>query len=93
MAASKRDKRVERNRPAIDADQNTDWRGLRQCVERSGTGCANVRQSGFVRLAKKMTKVIPRDSDEVGGCRNAYPDVAEDLAEGIAAQAKAGRAS
>ena len=29
-----------------------------------------------------MTKVILRGSDEVVGCRNAYPECAEGLAEG-----------
>jgi hypothetical protein len=41
-----------------------------------------VRQSGFARLLEKMTKVIFRDTDEVGGCRNASPEFAEGLAEG-----------
>jgi len=29
---------------------------------------------------KKITKVIPGHSDEVGGCRNAYPGLADGLA-------------
>ena len=83
MAASKRDMRLERNRTGGGADLGSYWRGLGQSVERSGTDCAKVRQSGFRELIKKMTKVIFPGSDEVGGCRNASPEVAEGWGEGI----------
>jgi hypothetical protein len=34
------------------------------------------------KALKNMTKVILAGTDEMGGCRNAYPEVTEGLADG-----------
>jgi hypothetical protein len=73
-AAPDRDSRLNGNGTAADADSNSVCRTLRQRVKRSCTCCRGARQTGIARLLERMTKVIPRRSDEGGGCRNALPE-------------------
>ena len=80
-AGSKRDKSVQRNGTAVEAHWDSGWRILGQRMNGTGTGCIEARQRGPGAFIEFMTKVIFAGTDERGGCENAHPGVAEDLAE------------
>ena len=72
----------------LERIETNSWSELGQRLKHLRTACEQMRYSldrSETKLAegslKIMTKVIWERSDERGGCRNAHPDVAENLAE------------
>jgi hypothetical protein len=62
-------------RSAAHLDSN--WSTFGHTVIRTATICLQAGQFVLPELLKKMTKVIPPVSDEMGGCKNAYPAFAD----------------